>query len=76
MATWTLEEAQKHLDAWLAAELALATSQSYKMGDVTLTRADLATVKDRIDFWRREVAALTAGKGSGPRVYRAIPRDL
>jgi len=76
MATWTLEEAQQHLDAWLAADLALATSQSYKMGDITLTRADLPTVKDRINFWRREVAALQAGKGSGPRVYRVIPRDL
>jgi ribosomal protein L29 len=75
MGAWTLEEAKQHLAAWLEADIALATGQSYQMGEIKLTRADIATVKDRINFWRREVAALEKGRGSGPRVYRVIPRD-
>ena len=33
----TLEIAQKHLDAWLEAELACTTNQSYTIGSRTLT---------------------------------------
>jgi len=76
MAEWTLADAQRHLDAWLEADLALATSQAYKMGEVTLTRSDMPTVKDRIAFWRSEVDRLTSGRGRGPRVFRVVPRDL
>ncbi|MBN2123620.1 MAG: hypothetical protein JW821_04970 [Deltaproteobacteria bacterium] len=76
MAEWTLAEAKEHLDAWLAADLALAGNQSYRMGEVTLTRADLATIKDRISFWMGEVERLTTGRARGPRVFRVVPRDL
>jgi hypothetical protein len=76
MAEWTLTVAQAHLDAWLAADLALATSQSYQMGDTKLTRADLPAISKQITFWRKEVANLTAGRKSGPRVMRVVPRDL
>lgn len=76
MAEWTLAEAKTHLEAWLAADLALARNQSYKMGEVTLTRADLPGVKDRIAFWRAEVERLSSGRGRGPRIFRIVPRDL
>ncbi|WP_412102555.1 DUF6148 family protein, partial [Paenibacillus alvei] len=36
---YSVEVAQRHLDAWIEAELALATSQSYKIGTRSLTRA-------------------------------------
>lgn len=42
----TLEIAQKHLDAWLEAELACTTNQSYTIGSRTLTRADLAEIRN------------------------------
>ncbi|MEA3227282.1 MAG: DUF6148 family protein [Planctomycetota bacterium] len=74
---WTLAEAQTHLAAWLAAELAIAEgAQSYTVGSRSLTRADLPKIADRITFWRRECSRLTAGRTTGPRARRFIPRDL
>lgn len=74
MAGMTLKQAQKHLDIWLAAELEIATSQSYKIGTRTLTRADLKEVRNQIKFWEDKVDHLSR-KGRN-RVYRAVPRDL
>ena len=76
MSTWTLSEAQAHLDAWLRADEALATGQSYSIGSRSLTRADAGRVAERIAFWRSEVERLTAGRSAGVRVRRAVPRDL
>lgn len=76
MASWTLAEAQAHLDAWLAADLALASGQTASVGGVTLTRADAASVAKSIAYWRREVERLTAGRGPGARIVRVVPRDL
>lgn len=76
MAAMTAATAQTHLDAWLAANLALATSQSYKVGTRSLTRADGAEVQRQIAYWTNEVQRLKSGRGRGARVIRAIPRDL
>ena len=76
MAGMTAAIAQTHLDAWLAANLALATSQSYKVGTRSLTRADGAEVQRQIAYWTNEVQRLKNGRGRGARVIRAIPRDL
>jgi hypothetical protein len=73
--TWTLETAKKHLDAWLSAELAVSTGQSYRIGTRQLQRADLAEIRRQIQFWRTEVAKLSTGR-SGMRVMRIVPRDL
>lgn len=72
MATWTLAEARQHLQAWLAADLALATSQEYRIGTRSLTRADAGEVKERISFWKREVSRL---EGSSRRCRRVVPID-
>lgn len=76
MATWTLAKAQKLLDAWIAADLALASGQTASVGQVTVTRADATSVAKSIAFWRREVERLTAGRTSGARIVRVVPRDL
>lgn len=76
MASWTLAEAQAHLAAWLAADLALASGQTASVGGVTLTRADATSVAKSIAFWRREVDRLTAGRTAGARIVRVVPRDL
>jgi hypothetical protein len=76
MATWTLAEAQAHLDAWVAADLALASGQTASVGGVTLTRVDEQRLASRITFWRREVERLTAGRGPGARIMRVVPRDM
>lgn len=75
---WTLEEAQESLKMWLAAEKAVATGQSYRIGTRSLTRASLREITERIRFWRGEVARLKCGIGGGGglRVMRVVPRDL
>jgi hypothetical protein len=76
MASWTLAEAKDLLDAWIAADLALASGQTASVGQMTLTRADATSVAKSIAFWRREVERLTAGRGPGARIVRVVPRDL
>lgn len=73
--SWNLETAQKHLDAWLAAELAVSTGQSYSIGGRSLTRASLSEIRQQIQFWRKEVDKLKQGN-RGARVLRIVPRDL
>ena len=74
MAEWTIYEAKEHLLAWLDADLALATGKEYTIGNRLLTRANVQEVKDRINFWRNEVARLE--NKPRRRAYRVIPRDI
>jgi len=76
MPSWTLAEAQAHLDAWLAADLAVASGQAYTIGSRSLTRADSASISKQVAFWHNEVIRLEAGRGRGLRVLRAVPRDV
>ena len=73
---WDLETAKKHLEAWLQAELAISTGQSYQIGTKRITRADLSEVREQIKFWRNEVERLSAGINGPRRVFRVVPRDL
>lgn len=60
MAGITLTHAQSMLDKWLAAEEAVAVrGQSFQLGDRQLTRANVAWIRDRIDYWDRKVRQLT-----------------
>lgn len=70
----TLERAKTHLEAWLNAELAVSTGQSYSLGTRQLTRANLSEIRRQITFWRNEISALS-GKGR-IRTQRFVPRDL
>lgn len=78
MAGITLEIAKEKLKIWLAAEEELAINQSYTIGGKTFTRADLAEVAQRIEYWNNKVISLenTKKKGGRNRVYRVVPRDL
>jgi hypothetical protein len=73
-----LAVARKHLDAWLAAELEVTTHQSYTIGSRSLTKANLAEIREQITFWQNEVARLENlnGKGGRNRIMRVFPRDL
>ena len=71
----TVEIAREKLNTWLEAEEALATSQSYTMGTMSLTRADLKQVRENITYWNDMVTKHErAGKGRN-RIYRGIPMD-
>lgn len=72
---WTLEEAKQHLTAWLKADIKLASGQEYWVGNRKLVRSDAGYVKERIEYWRGEVARLSAN-GRIRRTYRVVPRDL
>lgn len=72
----TLEQAKQHLNAWLEADLALATGKSYRIGSRNLTRADAAEISERIAYWRRQVDVLSTQGKRGNRVIRLVPRDL
>lgn len=78
MAAITLETAKRHLDAWLEAELACSTGQSYTIGSRTLTRANLTEIGNRIKYWGGLVDQLETAKkyGGRNRVKRIMPRDL
>lgn len=78
MAAWTLEQAKKHLEAWMEAEIAVTTGQSYTLRSRQLTRANLSDINKQIQFWANEVNKLEAqSKRRGTNcVYRVVPRDL
>lgn len=78
MAGITLKTAQKHLDAWLKAELTVTTGQSYTLGSRTLTRANLTEIRNMIDYWNKKVQNLESLQSNGGRnrVRRVVPRDL
>ncbi len=71
MAGITIEKAQAMVDLWVAAEEAIATSQSYTIqtdgSSRTLTRADLKEVGERLAYWQGKLASLkrkASGRGS------------
>lgn len=74
--SWTLPEARASLATWLEAERAVATGQSYKIGTRSLTRASLREIRERINFWRNEIARLEMCRPAGMRARRAVIRDL
>ncbi len=78
MSAINLETAQKHLDAWLEAEMAVTNAQSYTIGSRTMTKANLTEIRNAITYWENKVNTLanTAKNGGRNRVKRFVPRDL
>ncbi len=59
MAGITLPQAQAQLEAWLAADMAVAKKQSYRIADRQLTFADAAEVTEKINYWSGKVQELS-----------------
>lgn len=75
MAGITLEIAEQRLADYLAAELAVLGGQSYTiMGSRSMTRANLAEIREGIRFWRSEVQELEARQTRIPRSITLRPR--
>lgn len=67
-----LQTAQTHLDAWLAADLAVTSGQAYSIGEVSVTRADAGRIRQQITYWQGIVESFTAqASGSTMRVALA-----
>jgi hypothetical protein len=75
MAGITLDRAREHLEAWLDAELAVSTGQSYQIGSRRLQRANLSEIRQQIAYWQRKIYELD-GNNRNKRVVRIVPRDL
>ena len=54
----TLQQAMTALDAWIAADLAVAKGQSYSMNGRSLTLANTREIREQIQYWERRVATL------------------
>lgn len=67
----TLSQAEAQLAVWLAADAAVASSQSYQIGDRRLTKADAAAISAKISFWNTQVIRLS--RGGGIRLRGAVP---
>ena len=57
----TLQQAQTALDAWIAADLAVAKGQSYSMNGRSLTLANTREIREQIQYWERRVAGFQSG---------------
>ena len=53
----TLSQAQTALDAWIAADLAVAKGQSYSMNGRSLTLANVKEIREQIQYWERRLVA-------------------
>jgi len=71
-----LSTARAHLASWLAADTAVSKSQSYQMGQRSLSRADAKEIRTNIDYWQGKVNQLESGTAAGPHAVRVVPRDL
>lgn len=63
--------AQAHLDAWLAADLAVSKGQSYSVGNRSVSKTDAELIQAKIDYWQRRVNALTAQSAASSGEFAA-----
>jgi hypothetical protein len=63
MAIFTLQELDEQISAYKQALLALAVSQSYKLGGREYVRADLPEIRETLQFLDLERSKLTCGSG-------------
>lgn len=78
-----LTTAQTHLDAWLAADIAVSGGQEYEIetggSRRRLKRSDAQKIRENIDYWQGWVNKLTAsattGGNGGIRMKLVVNRD-
>ena len=68
----TFTQAQTALDAWIAADLAVAKGQSYSMNGRSLTMANVKEIREQIHYWERRLAALSSNSSSGSNQTAAL----
>ena len=68
----TLSQAQTQLDAWLAADAATASRQSYTVNGRSVTRADAAEITNKIEYWSAKVDMLSGTRRRGVSYVNAI----
>jgi hypothetical protein len=78
MAVFSKELCQKKLNTWLEAEEKIATGQSYQMGTRMLTRADLESVREEMEYWAGKLAEVEneTKTGGRNRIMHFVERDV
>lgn len=71
MAGITLAQAETQLTAYLDAETAVLSGQSYELAGRRLTRADLDSIQTGINAWDKRVKELSS-RASGVRRSRSV----
>ena len=72
----TLEEAQAKLLLWQTAEDTVASGgQSYTIGKVSYTAANLSEIRLMISKYEAVINQISTGRRQGARQLRAVPRD-
>jgi len=56
----TKDEAQTQLDTWIAADASVSQGQSYSVDGLSLSRADVELITNKINFWQKQVNAYEA----------------
>lgn len=54
----TLTQAQTALQNWIDADVAASSNQSYTIGGRSISRVDAAEIRNNINYWSKNVAAL------------------
>lgn len=70
-----LDTARDMLAKYMKAEDLVLNGQSYTISGRSLTRADLAEIRDGVAYWQGKVDRLEATGHDGPTVRRIIPLD-
>lgn len=73
MAGITLAQAETQLAAYLAAETAVLSGQSYELAGRRLTRANLADIRAGLDHWDKKVKELTQSAAGTSRARAFAP---
>lgn len=70
-----LDTARDRLAKYMEAEDKVLAGQSYTISGRSLTRANLAEIRDGMAYWQGKVDRLEATGHAGPTVRRIIPID-
>ena len=71
--SFTVDQCQAHLDAWLEADLAVSKGQSYTIGKRVLTRVNAIEISRNIKIWEDRLQQAKRSS-SCPRTIQIIPR--
>lgn len=75
MAGIDLTQAETALAAWIAADAAVATGQSYSIAGRSLTRANAKEIRENIDYWDAKVKKLSNNPTGGIRIFSGVAVD-
>ena len=67
---WTREELLEQIELYKKALKACATGQSYTIGSRSLTRQDIAELRDHLEWLQGELAVLD--NQHGPKLVRGV----